>query len=181
MSLFSVIEKMYSKAPQKTRQTEGFSLIELIIVVLVISIISAIAIPNLLKARRSANEASAVASVRLITRSEVVFHLSNKRYATIDELYNANHLDQTLGVSPYSKSGYTFSVVVFPPTETVDAKYNLQANPAIHSLDNQITGTGSKNFGSCEAGVIYQTYDNTPVVFDIDTRLPQDEAYVFGQ
>lgn len=165
---------------KKLKETAGFSLIELIIVVLVIGIISAIAIPNLLKARRSANEASAVASVRLITRGEVVFHLNNKRYATIDELYNANHLDQTLGVAPYAKSGYMFSVEVFPPIDSVDAKFDLQANPAIHSLDNQMTGTGSKNFGACESGVIYQSYNNNPVIFDNNTRLPQGDAVAFG-
>lgn len=174
------MKKFVPKQIKKLKGTEGFSLIELIIVVLVIGIISAIAIPNLLKARRSANEASAVASVRLISRAEVVFHLNNKRYATIDELYSANHLDQTLGVAPYSKSGYMFSVEVFPPVDSVEAKFDLQANPAIHSLDEQITGTGSKNFGVCESGVIYQTYNNTPVTFDNNTRLPQGDAAAFG-
>ena len=43
---------------------KGFSLIELLIVVAIILIIAAIAIPNLLRSKMAANEASAVASLR---------------------------------------------------------------------------------------------------------------------
>src|SRR5437868_5543804 len=54
----------------------GFSLIELLIVVAVILVIAAIAIPNLLRSRMVANEASAVASVRSINTSQVVYQSS---------------------------------------------------------------------------------------------------------
>ena len=52
---------------------KGFSLIELLIVTVIILVIAAVAIPNLLRSRMSANEASAVASMRTIITAEIVF------------------------------------------------------------------------------------------------------------
>jgi type IV pilus assembly protein PilA len=52
---------------------KGFSLIELLIVVAIILIIAAIAIPNLMRARMSANDSSAAASVRTINTGEIAY------------------------------------------------------------------------------------------------------------
>ena len=65
---------------------KGFSLIELLIVVAIILIIAAIAIPNLIRSRMAANEASAVASLRTINTAEVVYSTT---YA-VPTLFSAN-------------------------------------------------------------------------------------------
>ena len=62
------------------RSNQGFSLIELLIVVSIILIIAAIAIPNLLQARMSANESSAAASLRSLASAEATYYSS---YPTI--------------------------------------------------------------------------------------------------
>jgi len=57
-------------------QQKGFSLIELLLVVAIILIISAIAVPNFLRSRMRANEASAVASLRAINTAAVTYSIT---------------------------------------------------------------------------------------------------------
>jgi len=83
------------------RHTKGFSLIELLIVVAIILIIAAIAIPNLLQARLSANEASAVGSISAIKSSEVTYTTA---YPTVGYASNIGELG---GPSPCTPSSTT--------------------------------------------------------------------------
>ena len=105
----------------------GFSLIELLIVVAIILIIAAIAVPNLLKARISANESSAVSSVRQIKTSEILY---SSTYPTVGYSVQLSNLGGPEPCTPSSttaclvpdplsnagpgtqgKSGYVFSAV----------------------------------------------------------------------
>lgn len=60
------------------RSDDGFTLIEMMIVVTLIAIIAAIAVPNLIAARLSANESSAVATLRSISTAQAQFQMSGK-------------------------------------------------------------------------------------------------------
>ena len=95
------------------KNQNGFSLIELLIVVMTISIIAAIAIPNIIAARRSANEGSAVSSIRAIHSAEFIYSSTERqtRYTNdLSILEDAGMIDG-IWVREF-KSGYSFAIAV---------------------------------------------------------------------
>jgi type IV pilus assembly protein PilA len=101
----------------------GFSLIEMMIVVAIIGIVAAIAVPNLVKARESADSASAVSSCRTLNTAQNLYYNSYTAYGTLSELVPFGTLDPYLGSG--SKADYTFTLTVnnsvLPPAFTVNA------------------------------------------------------------
>ncbi|HTW24667.1 MAG TPA: prepilin-type N-terminal cleavage/methylation domain-containing protein [Candidatus Baltobacteraceae bacterium] len=145
------------------KNQKGFSLIELLIVVAIILIIAAIAIPNLLRSKMAANEASAVGSVRTIVTSEVTFN------STWDIGYAAN-LGVLGGASPCTASSTTACLI--DPVLSAGAKsgYNFAAPGgaavggivptfAVSAVPQQVGSTGQRAFCSDESGVV--RYDPT--------------------
>src|SRR5271170_6689594 len=102
------------------RTARGFSLIELLIVVAVILIIAAIAIPNFLRSKMRANEASAVANLRNIDTAEVVYTTTyGVGYSpslatlggnpTVPDATQAGLIDSVLSSGMKSGYAYTFA------------------------------------------------------------------------
>jgi len=116
-----------------------------------ILIVAAIAIPNLLRARISANEASAVASIRSLNSAEASYaqsHVDAGFTCSLSDLVSAGLIDERLGRG--QKTGYWFQVKACD-SETpgsANTRYRLIAYPLV---SNQ---TGRRAFCSDESAVI---------------------------
>jgi prepilin-type N-terminal cleavage/methylation domain-containing protein len=147
----------------KTMKQKGFSLVEMLVVIVVIGIISAIAVPQLLAARRRANDASAVTTLRVVLNGEHTYKTStgDGEYGTLAELRTAGIIDEV--VEGGVKSGYVFSVVPLAAAGNDPPVFDAYGNAAIFGTIP--TATGNKNYYTNESSVIYENaagQDNPP-------------------
>lgn len=133
------------------RKQVGFSLIELLIVVAVIGIIAALAIPNLVRTKSAANEASAIASVRALITGQITYAstVGNGEFAQIEELVETTIIDSSLGSG--SRDGYSFTVTP-----------NGQVGFTVIAVPMAIGTTGERGFYGDHTGVIRFSQDGSP-------------------
>ena len=151
---------------QMKRNQKGFSLIELLIVVAIILIIAAIAIPNLIRSRIAANEASAVGSLRTINTSEITYSTTFQSVGfspTLTALGSGGAtacgtatpsstaaclIDEVLANASSAatpKSGYYFTYAVVAGTPSTS--YSVLADPASAQ-------SGTRHFFTDQSGVV---------------------------
>ena len=152
--------KSKSESGASKKKSAGFSLIELLVVVAVILIIAAIAIPNYVRSKMRANEASAVSNLRNICTADVVYSTTyGIDYASsldalggnpaTPSLTAAGLIDSVLSLPPYVKSGYLYTYVVTATDASGHAEtYTVNADPTIPG------STGDRHFYTDQSGVI---------------------------
>lgn len=149
-------------------ERRSFTLVELMIVMAIIAITAAIAIPNLLSARKNANESATIGSLKAISNAQTLYREGDKdadnttQYApTMVSLSDVGPASEDLiddVLASGTKQGYTYAMTVpGPPTNLV--VWSVNANPVVPGT------TGDRHFGANMAGLIFFNA-TAPVTFD---------------
>ncbi len=138
------------------KEKKGFTLVELMIVVLIIGIIAGLSMPNLVKSKMAAHEASAISALRTLVTAQITFatRAGSGNFATdLTELEAANLIDSVMGSG--TAEAYSFSVT------GSGVQFEVNARPLVYG------SSGVRSFFTDESGAIrYTTADAAAIASD---------------
>jgi type IV pilus assembly protein PilA len=149
-----------SESGMRIESHKGFTLIELLVVVAIIGIIAALAVPGLLRARMSGNEAAVIGSLRAINTSQQNYAQKCNGYApNLPELRLGFLSPDLTGAVSVQKTGFTVMMfqsaagtpVPAPPAGCTGTttNYHVTAIPVMFGT------TGARSFATTQEGTIF--------------------------
>lgn len=131
-----------ARSSTHTPNRAGFTLIELMVVVSVVAIVAAMAIPILRSARKTGNEANAIAALRTGAQAEEGHRVRTGRYGTLADMVSRGFIDDTFLTDP--RHGYSYG----HPAAPDQFAFTIEADPSTPGT------TGDRWFMVDETGVI---------------------------
>jgi type IV pilus assembly protein PilA len=141
-----------------------------VVIFIPFGMIAAIAIPNILAARRAANEGSAIRSLQTISAAQFAYQAKHLQYGSIDQLKDEQLIESTLATG--KRNGYSFSIVVKPQLPGEPDGFDATAVPV------EYRGTGIRSFYLNETGVIFAANKYGAAADALDPPLDMNRAFL---
>ena len=127
-------------------ESKGYSLVEILVVVAIIGVLAALAIPNLVQARKASNESSAIANLKSIGNAEATYLAQKGTYASFSGLTATSLLDSAFS------DGCTRNQYVFDEIAATSTDFEFRTKPTF-------VNNGTRSFNIIGDYVIRQAFD----------------------